>query len=293
MLLNASLFITAVKVGVTEVMPTKEPAQFLLRVADAIAETLQLQSYLFALISPPSETNRDELTLLIVGTDPEFVEGSSMLATAKFTDRLQGMIRDVSPSYYYGEDGADVHRYLATLYTPPSTPAPQTYDIPALHDILRKATFRPLSPTNPPPSSYSSSTLLSMARSQLQRITPEQALEEVTAAQENIDNAPTHAPTFIVDIRSQAQKESHGRIHGGLDVERNDLPWLLDPSEKGRRTVMAKQYDVRWIVMCQTGDASSLAAKELTEIGLLNATDMVGGFSAWKRAGLPVTMSPP
>ena len=42
------------------------------------------------------------------------------------------------------------------------------------------------------------------------------------------------------------------------------------------------------IVMCQEGYASSLAAATLLDIGVNDATDMIGGFEAWKAAGLPV-----
>jgi hypothetical protein len=35
-------------------------------------------------------------------------------------------------------------------------------------------------------------------------------------------------------------------------------------------------------------DISSLAAYSLQQLGLLNATDMIGGYEAWKAAGLPI-----
>jgi len=41
------------------------------------------------------------------------------------------------------------------------------------------------------------------------------------------------------------------------------------------------------IVMCSQGYASSLAAASLQDIGLVNATDLAGGYLAWARAGLP------
>ena len=40
--------------------------------------------------------------------------------------------------------------------------------------------------------------------------------------------------------------------------------------------------------MCQEGYASSLAAATLLDIGVNDATDMIGGFEAWKAVGLPV-----
>jgi rhodanese-related sulfurtransferase len=42
------------------------------------------------------------------------------------------------------------------------------------------------------------------------------------------------------------------------------------------------------IVICAKGYSSSLAAASLQDVGLLNATDVVGGFEAGNTAGLPV-----
>jgi rhodanese-related sulfurtransferase len=41
-------------------------------------------------------------------------------------------------------------------------------------------------------------------------------------------------------------------------------------------------------VLCDEGYASSLAAGSLRQLGVHDATDLVGGFQAWKAAGLPV-----
>ena len=46
-------------------------------------------------------------------------------------------------------------------------------------------------------------------------------------------------------------------------------------------------YDQHVIIMCSQGYASSLAAASLQDIGLVNATDLAGGFRAWAAAGLP------
>ncbi len=45
------------------------------------------------------------------------------------------------------------------------------------------------------------------------------------------------------------------------------------------------------MVICNEGYASSLAVASLHQLGLHRATDLVGGFQAWKAAGLPVTFS--
>ena len=44
----------------------------------------------------------------------------------------------------------------------------------------------------------------------------------------------------------------------------------------------------RVIVICQEGYTSSLAADSLRSIGIHAATDVIGGFAAWRRLGLPV-----
>jgi rhodanese-related sulfurtransferase len=41
--------------------------------------------------------------------------------------------------------------------------------------------------------------------------------------------------------------------------------------------------------MCDEGFQSSLAAATLRQLGLELATDLIGGFQAWRAAGLPVT----
>jgi rhodanese-related sulfurtransferase len=40
--------------------------------------------------------------------------------------------------------------------------------------------------------------------------------------------------------------------------------------------------------MCDEGYQSSLAAATLQELGVERATDLDGGFQAWREAGLPV-----
>jgi rhodanese-related sulfurtransferase len=92
---------------------------------------------------------------------------------------------------------------------------------------------------------------------------------------------------LLVDTRPQAQRESDGEIPGALLIERNHLEWRLDPASPSR-IPEASSYDVEVVVICDEGYASSLAAASLQEVGLVRATDVVGGFQAWRDAGLPV-----
>ncbi|SEE60358.1 Rhodanese-related sulfurtransferase [Streptomyces sp. 3213] len=119
--------------------------------------------------------------------------------------------------------------------------------------------------------------LLERVRADYQRI---EAREAYDAA---------HAGTaLLVDIRYAALRDRDGLIPGALVVERNELEWRLDP-RGSHRVPEATGHDLRVVVICNEGYASSLAAESLHRLGLHHATDLVGGFQAWKAAGLPVT----
>jgi rhodanese-related sulfurtransferase len=126
-----------------------------------------------------------------------------------------------------------------------------------------------------PPGARPISQVLEQARSRLIRLGPAQAW------------AAMQAGALLVDIRPQAQRAAEGQVPGALVIERNVLEWRLDPASDARLPV-AGSYDLRVIVMCSAGYTSSLAAASLQDLGLSAATDLVGGFQAWARAGLPV-----
>ncbi|MBV8983683.1 MAG: rhodanese-like domain-containing protein [Acidimicrobiia bacterium] len=89
------------------------------------------------------------------------------------------------------------------------------------------------------------------------------------------------AGALVVDTRSEAQRREHGELPGAVVVERNVLEWRLDPASAHRLTD-AGDYDRQIVVVCDEGYASSLAAASLQDLGLVNATDLEGGFQAWK-----------
>jgi len=70
------------------------------------------------------------------------------------------------------------------------------------------------------------------------------------------------------------------------------LEWRFDPRCTDGRLEIANRYDLRIIIFCQEGYTSSLAAASLQDLGLLNATDIDGGYKAWKDANLPVEVNP-
>ncbi|GAA3533161.1 hypothetical protein GCM10022295_13900 [Streptomyces osmaniensis] len=118
-------------------------------------------------------------------------------------------------------------------------------------------------------------------------------LERVRAGYERIEPRDAYkalqgGEALLVDIRYAALRERDGLIPGALVVERNELEWRLDP-QGSHRAPEATSHDLRVVVLCNEGYASSLAVETLRRLGLRRATDLVGGFQAWRAAGLPVT----
>jgi rhodanese-related sulfurtransferase len=119
-------------------------------------------------------------------------------------------------------------------------------------------------------------TLLERARSLLDRLSPRAAYQEWLGGAE------------LVDIRPAAQRAAEGEVPGALLVERNVLEWRFDPASPARLPE-ATGHDLQVIVLCSEGYTSSLAAAALQQLGLFRATDVVGGFQAWRAASLPVS----
>jgi rhodanese-related sulfurtransferase len=91
---------------------------------------------------------------------------------------------------------------------------------------------------------------------------------------------------LIVDIRPHANRIAEGEIPGAVVVERIVLEWRLDPN--GDHRLPSLTSDTPVVIVCNEGYASSLAAADGLRLGLRRVTDLVGGFRAWKAAGLPV-----
>ena len=123
--------------------------------------------------------------------------------------------------------------------------------------------------------------LLNEARARLDRLEPDAAL----AAQQT--------GALLIDTRSAEERRRRGVIPGALHVPRTVLEWRVDPdSPPAYRSPHVHGLDQRLVVFCAHGYSSSLAAATLQELGFTHATDMAGGFEAWKERGLPVNAAP-
>jgi rhodanese-related sulfurtransferase len=127
----------------------------------------------------------------------------------------------------------------------------------------------------PPDPPVTVDQLLDAARARLHRLSPVEAF------------ARMRADANLVDIRSDRQRDEDGIVPGSIHVSRNVLEWRMDPASPHRDPKLA-QRDARIMLLCHEGFQSSLAAATLQRLGILHATDVIGGFQAWRAAGLPV-----
>jgi rhodanese-related sulfurtransferase len=117
--------------------------------------------------------------------------------------------------------------------------------------------------------------LLAEARRGLTRLEPADAAAAIS------DGA------VLVDVRSELQRERDGVVPGSVFFPRNVLEWRCDPASPARDDRVSDVGRLL-IVMCDEGYQSSLAAANLRRLGFERATDLAGGFQAWRAAGLPV-----
>jgi rhodanese-related sulfurtransferase len=117
--------------------------------------------------------------------------------------------------------------------------------------------------------------LLGESRVGLPRFEPGEAFSEIAAG------------ALLIDLRSADERECHGVIPGAWHVPRSVLEWRVDPDCAYRNPAIAR-VEARLILFCAEGYSSSLAAASLRQLGFVDAGDLIGGFAAWKAAGLPV-----
>ncbi|TRM58272.1 hypothetical protein BD626DRAFT_410704 [Schizophyllum amplum] len=256
--------IDGIKIVVLVTSAGRGDVNFLHHIADAVEARWRLStsSYLFILAAaPPSPSTPLPQPLVVCASKELLLSRAELLIGAKLTGRVAGARHG--------------NRWIATVRD-----AGARFDEDALWDVVRKAARTPVDPRSPPPGSMGAMERVAAARAKLERVSPVQALAELHSPR-------VEAPTLLVDIRGAAEREAGGVVPGSIAIERGELEWRLDPRNAARLSVVDR-YDLRVLLMSWDGGASSLAAISLHELGLLNATDIVGGFAGWVQAGLPV-----
>ena len=105
---------------------------------------------------------------------------------------------------------------------------------------------------------------LAAARARLDRVRADDLEREVAQG------------AILIDTRPFEERERDGALEGAIVIDRNVLEWRLAPSSKWR--IDDIDPEARVIVVCTDGYSSSLGAANLQELGLENATDLIGGY---------------
>jgi len=119
--------------------------------------------------------------------------------------------------------------------------------------------------------------VLAAARARLDRLSPEEARDTQR------DGA------LLVDTRSVDERQRDGLIPGSLHIPLSVLEWRVDPdADPAFHNPHIHGFEQLIVLVCAHGYSSSLAAARLQDLGFVRATDLSGGFAAWRAAGLPI-----
>ncbi|NYZ15332.1 rhodanese-like domain-containing protein [Azospirillum sp. RWY-5-1] len=92
--------------------------------------------------------------------------------------------------------------------------------------------------------------------------------------------------TLFVDIRDPRELARDGMIPGAFHAPRGMLEFWVDPDSPYHKPVFASGQ--RLVLYCASAWRSALSTDLLQRMGVPRVCHLEGGFSAWKKAGLPV-----
>jgi len=95
--------------------------------------------------------------------------------------------------------------------------------------------------------------------------------------------------TIFVDLRDPREVEQNGRIPGAKHCPRGMLEFWIDPESPYHKPYFASGKS--FVFFCAGGWRSALATKTAQDMGLAPVKHILGGFTAWKDAGLPVELA--
>ena len=92
--------------------------------------------------------------------------------------------------------------------------------------------------------------------------------------------------SVFVDIRDLRELERDGMIPNAFHAPRGMLEFWVDPESPYFKTIFGEGK--RLILYCASAWRSALATQTLQRMGVPNICHLEGGFSAWKKAQLPI-----
>jgi rhodanese-related sulfurtransferase len=90
----------------------------------------------------------------------------------------------------------------------------------------------------------------------------------------------------FVDIRDIRELEREGMIPNAFHAPRGMLEFWVDPDSPYYKPIFGEGKKL--VLYCASAWRSALAAQTLQVMGVPNVCHLEGGFSAWKKAQLPI-----
>jgi len=106
-----------------------------------------------------------------------------------------------------------------------------------------------------------------------------------TVSLEQAQDFMSDANTVFVDIRDVRELEREGMIPNALHAPRGMLEFWVDPDSPYYKPIFGEGK--RLVLYCASAWRSALATETLQRMGVPNVCHLEGGFSSWKKAGLP------
>jgi len=115
----------------------------------------------------------------------------------------------------------------------------------------------------------------------------QEAMSEIeTLSVEEAQELLTDSNVVFVDIRDVRELEREGMIPNALHAPRGMLEFWVDPDSPYFKPIFGEGK--RLVLYCASAWRSALATQTLQRMGVPNLCHLEGGFSAWKRAELPI-----
>lgn len=124
----------------------------------------------------------------------------------------------------------------------------------------------------------------------VKQLVAEANAEIETISQDDAKKLLDNDGVLFVDIRDVRELERDGMIPGAFHAPRGMLEFWVDPDSPYYKDVFGSGK--KFVLYCASAWRSALATKALKEMGLAPVAHLEGGFSAWKKAGLPVGERP-
>ena len=124
----------------------------------------------------------------------------------------------------------------------------------------------------------------------VKQLVAEANAEIETVSQQDAQKLLDDDGIVFVDIRDVRELERDGMIPGAYHAPRGMLEFWVDPDSPYYKDVFGSGK--KFILYCASAWRSALATKALKEMGLQPVAHLEGGFSAWKKSGLPVGERP-